>query len=76
MDLFITTIKKAKCWQEIKSLQQEHNRNISQIEQLKERQLIISSEIQNRLDSIQHENEKFDEFDEYCYENKLGEFSE
>ena len=73
LDFKIIQINKAKWWQEIKSLEQEYKRNISQIHKLEERQSDILFEVQKRLDNIQKEAEKYDQ---YCYENKLGEFSE
>jgi DNA anti-recombination protein RmuC len=73
MDFKTLQINKAKWWQEIKSLEQEYKRNISQIQQLEERQSDISFEVQKRLENIQKESEKYDQ---YCYDNKLGEFSE
>ena len=73
MDFKIVQINKAKWWQEIKSLEQEYKRNISQMQQLENRQSDISFEVQKRLDKIQEEAEKYDK---YCYENKIGEFGE
>ena len=73
MNFKIVQANKAKWWQEIKSLEQEYKRNISQIQQLEERQSDISFEVQKRLNKIQKEAEKYDQ---HCYENKLGEFSE
>jgi hypothetical protein len=68
MDFKILLIKKAKWWQEIKSLEQEYKRNISEIDELEKRQSDISFEVQKRLDKIQKESEKYDL---YCYENNL-----
>lgn len=73
MNFKLVQIKKAKWWQEIKSLEQEYKRNISQIRELEERQSDISFEVQKRLDKMQKEAEKYDQ---YCFENKLGVFKE
>lgn len=72
MDFKLVQINKVKWWQEIKSLEQEYKRNISQIQQLENRQSDISFEVQNRLDKIQKESEKYNQ---YCFDNKIGEFS-
>lgn len=71
MDFKQLQINKAKWWQEIKSLEQEYKRNASQAVELQKRQSDISFEVQKRLDKMQLETEKYDE---YCFENKLGEF--
>ena len=64
---------KEKWWQEIKSLEQEYKKVSTEIEELQNKRSDISFEVQKRLDKIQKEAEKYDQ---YCFDNKTGEFGE
>lgn len=64
--------RKQKLLAEIKFFEQDYKRNLSQIEEMVEKLSATSFEIQKRWDEIQKQAEKYDE---YCYKNNLGEFS-
>lgn len=64
--------KKKRWWAEIKSFEQQYDRNLDKIKDLEELQLEISFKVQQRINNIQEIGEKYDN---YCYENSVGEFS-
>ncbi len=66
-------IKKAKWWQEIKSLEQEYKRGLSLQKKLQYSLSDISASIQIKINKINKESEKYDS---YCFENNEGEFTE
>lgn len=64
---------KEKVWREIKQLEQEYKRNATRMNELTESQSDISARVQILLAKI---DKKGEEYDSYCYENKVGEFAE
>lgn len=60
-----------KWWNEIESLEQQHEINMGQVEKLEQRQTHISNQIKELIDKIESEGQKYNEF---CYKNGIGEF--
>lgn len=65
--------KKKKWWTKIKSLEQQYKRNLDDIDVLEEHNSDISFKIQQLIDKIDGIGE---EYDNYCYQNSVGEFSD